>query len=74
MKDFTKGKITDVVQAGQISNSRMLVVNAVSFEAEWKEEFWDGATEGRTFYVEPGVESQVWKLFQSLPLAYEEFH
>lgn len=47
------------MDAEQLANARMLAMNAISFEADWEDEFMKHATEKQTFYVAPGVEKEV---------------
>lgn len=50
MNEKTNGKIKEILPGSANTETRVILVNALYFKAEWQESFIDGATGFKKFY------------------------
>ncbi|MCL4139700.1 UNVERIFIED_CONTAM: hypothetical protein GTU68_013279 [Idotea baltica] len=53
VSNVTKARIPEIVAPGDVSNSRMALVNAAFFKGTWLYQFKNSATEKKLFYASP---------------------
>ena len=69
----TEGKIEDLIKKGIISEvTRLVLTNAIYFNAAWEHPFDEDNTMDGTFYLEDGSEVTVSMMHQTEDLAYAE--
>ncbi len=60
VSDETEGRIPDLIPEGAIGDlTRLVLTNAIYFNASWLHPFWERSTQDGTFYLLDGTEVQV---------------
>ncbi|QTA90140.1 Serpin domain-containing protein [Desulfonema magnum] len=71
VSDQTEEKIKDLIPPGAISSfTRLVLTNAIYFNAAWKFPFEEEATQNDTFYLADGTEMSVPMMSQTKPFGY----
>jgi serpin B len=73
VSDQTEGRIEDLIPKGLINTlTRLVLTNAIYFNAAWQYPFEEGATQNDTFYLLNGDESTVPMMRQTKSFGYAE--
>jgi serpin B len=60
VSDQTKGRIEGVLEEDQLSpDTKLVLANAMYFKGRWADEFWEGNTEDKDFYITPSTKVKV---------------
>jgi serpin B len=74
VSDQTEGRIKDLIPEGLIHiYTRLVLTNAIYFNAAWQNPFEDGKTSNGPFYLRSGDEVDVPMMKQTASLGYTEF-
>ncbi|KAK2150647.1 hypothetical protein NP493_2749g00001 [Ridgeia piscesae] len=68
VEDRTNGKITDLLDAGQVFKSDLVLVNTIYFKGDWKCQFT--STQDATFYLSSTDTTKVKMMLQTAPFRY----